>query len=222
MPYILDETEEAAVTSLHARLTNRDGDKTLQQERVVSLSDIRALFDALIVKFPSMEHCLSENADIGHCKDFQNGVVKIIDGGASDLTDREKQALKSFEISEVLDPKEDIIFAECVLRAKKMKMVSNGYERLDWLQGTSNQCERLFSRAKLTLGHLRQGLSPIHLEALLFLFLIRLHWVAQLVSRVVNRTNNPKQLFQEVKLLQLFIFHTKLGKLLIDERGNRE
>ena len=49
-----------------------------------------------------------------------------------------------------------------------MKRASNGYERLDWLLGTSNQCERLFSRAKLTLGHLPQGLSPMHLEAVIF------------------------------------------------------
>ena len=73
-----------------------------------------------------------------------------------------------------------------------MKSASNGYERLDWLPRTSNQCERLFSRAKLTLGHLRQGLSPMHLEAQLFLFLNRNYWDAQLVSRVVNRKNNPK------------------------------
>ena len=60
MPYILDETEEAAVTSLYARLTEIETvTKTLQQELGFSLSDIRALFDALIVKFPSMEHYLS-------------------------------------------------------------------------------------------------------------------------------------------------------------------
>ena len=46
MPYILDETEEAAVTSLHARLTEIDTvTKMLQQERGVSVSVIRALFD---------------------------------------------------------------------------------------------------------------------------------------------------------------------------------
>ena len=65
-----------------------------------------------------------------------------------------------------------------------------GYERLDWLPGTSNQCELLFSREKLTLGHLRQGLSPMHLEAQLFLFLN--YWDAQLVSSVVYRKNNPE------------------------------
>ena len=49
MPYILDETEEAVVTSLPALLTEiKTVTKTLQQERGVPLSDIRALFDALI------------------------------------------------------------------------------------------------------------------------------------------------------------------------------
>ena len=52
-----------------------------------------------------------------------------------------------------------------------MKRASNSYERLHWLPGTSYQCERLFSRAKFTLGYLRQGRSPRHPEAPLFLFL---------------------------------------------------
>ena len=39
---------------------------------------------------------LSQNADIVHSRDFENGVVKIRDGKASDLTDREKQALENF------------------------------------------------------------------------------------------------------------------------------
>ena len=85
MPFILDETEEAVITSSHSRLTEIETvTKTLQQERGVSLSDMRALYDALIVKFPSMEQYLSQNADIVHSKDIENGMVKIIDGKASD------------------------------------------------------------------------------------------------------------------------------------------
>ena len=40
--------------------------------------------------------------------------MKSLDGEASDSTDREKQALKSFEISEVLDPKEDQFCRVCL------------------------------------------------------------------------------------------------------------
>ena len=43
-------------------------------------------------------------------------------------------------------------FAKGLLQAKRLKTGDSGYVSLQWVPGTSNVCERLFSRAKLNMG----------------------------------------------------------------------
>ncbi len=40
---------------------------------------------------------------------------------------------------------------------------------MNHINPTTNMCERLFSRARLIMSHLRQSMSPHHLEILLLL-----------------------------------------------------
>ena len=63
-------------------------------------------------------------------------------------------------------------FAKDLLLAKKRKTEAE-YVSLEFIPGTPNICERLFSKGKLTLGMLRQNLSPMHLEVSLFLRISR-------------------------------------------------
>ena len=58
----------------------------------------------------------------------------------------------------------DLSFADQVM-LKKQKPCGE----LSWVQGTSNQVERLPSLAKLILGSLRHRMTPLHLEMMLFL-----------------------------------------------------
>ena len=56
----------------------------------------------------------------------------------------------------------------------------------EWIPTTSNICERLFSKAKLTVGLLRTSLSPFMLEMLLFLRLNRDLWDLHRVAKAME------------------------------------
>ena len=57
---------------------------------------------------------------------------------------------------------------------------------MEWIPGTSNICERLFSRAKLNLGDMRHRLAPMHLESQLFLYVNKPYWDQKLISELVR------------------------------------
>ena len=98
----------------------------------------------------------------------------------------EKVALRKLErdtqIEDVAEESES--FAKDLLLAKKRKTEAE-YVSLEFIPGTSNICESLFSKGKLTLGMLRQNLSPMHLEVSLFLSINRKLWDAELISTLV-------------------------------------
>ena len=76
-------------------------------------------------------------------------------------------------------------FAENILAAKKPRIVAGKNYRVEWIPVTSNVVERLFSRAKLTVGSLRTSLTPLHLEAILFLFVNNKYWDASLIQTLI-------------------------------------
>ena len=86
------------------------------------------------------------------------------------------------QIEDVAEESES--FAEDLLLAKNRKTEAE-YVSLVFITGTSNICERLFSKGKLTLGMLRQNLSPMHLEAFPFLRINRKLWDAELISTLL-------------------------------------
>ena len=98
----------------------------------------------------------------------------------------EKVALRKLErdtqIENVAEESES--FAKDLLLAKKRKTEAE-YVSSEFIPGTSNICEKLFSKGKLTLGMLRQNLSPMHLEASLVSSINRKLWDAELISTLV-------------------------------------
>ena len=91
---------------------------------------------------------------------FENAVAKTFDGKIAELTKRQKKARKMFEITnDVVDVDGNLDFAESILRAKRACGIDDKLMNLEWLPLTTNPCERLFSRAKLSIGYLRHGLS---------------------------------------------------------------
>jgi hypothetical protein len=75
---------------------------------------------------------------------------------------------------------------------------SDLYLDSDWVPATSNDCERLFSSAKLVYQDLRKSLTPRNLEILLFLKMNRKYWDIEDVKALyfelmVTRTNKDKE-----------------------------
>ena len=174
------------INELHRNLRNINSvTKVLQRENNIELSDIRALFDGLIEKYPEMSHHLSKDADIVHCKNFESGVVNCILG--LKLTECKKKALGVLEnnVIQVDQDVENEDFAENILLTKRRKTDDSTYGNLCWIVGTSNICERLFSRAKLNIGYSRHNITPMHLEAELFLSINKKFWDAELISCII-------------------------------------
>ncbi len=61
------------------------------------MSVVRLLFYALIEQFPVFSFYLSPNANIVHCANFENGLVKIISKEGS-LSLEETNAVHGFEV----------------------------------------------------------------------------------------------------------------------------
>jgi len=100
--------------------------KALQLDGL-DLAEARALFDGIVVKYPSMENYLSPRAEIVHSPEFENGVVKILNNEIKGLTLLEEEAVKVFikpniEIEiEIEQDKEPLSFAKEILQKKKKK-----------------------------------------------------------------------------------------------------
>ena len=60
---------------------------------------------------------------------------------------------------------------------------------LDWIPGTSNIVERLFSKTKMTLHDTRKRILPVHFEAQMFLLINEQFWNIQEVDACVNKIN---------------------------------
>jgi hypothetical protein len=165
----------------------------LQSQDGVTLATSRALFDGLIAKYPELERGLGANAAIIQNNDFENAVVKILDGKAphNDLTPGEVTAMARFRLvppvvaaadeEEDIDPAlaAELDFAKQLLSGRKRNFAEAAaasddaeiYSDLSWIPPTSSMVERLFSRAKLTLGHLRRAMTPDNLNMLLILLI---------------------------------------------------
>ena len=192
MPYLLTVDENSQVQGLLINLEQIESvTKVLQEEdQPVTLSDIRDLFDALIEEFPAMTTHLAKNAVIVANRCFEDAVVKCIENKFQELTEDEKNALKAFE-KQVIEGNNSTgsNFAKGLLQAKRLKTGGSGYVSLQWVPGTSNVCERLFSRAKLNIGYLRHNMSPMHVEAELFLCVNKEYWDAELISKILWETH---------------------------------
>jgi len=69
---------------------------TSLQREDLDLSDARALFDAIIEKYPTMKDYLAPTSNIVHTPDFENAVVKILNNELSGLTRAEEKSVVCF------------------------------------------------------------------------------------------------------------------------------
>jgi hypothetical protein len=190
-----DAVEELQLQSLLSSLKQlHEVTLFLQQGEGVSLAEVRDVFDVLCSHFPTCASHLAPDAQIIASPYFESAIVKIINGENETLTDIEKGKVQCFlrhadpvEVASPIGGSPSII--KNALR-KRRRAQPDEYEDLNWIPPTSNICERLFSLAKLTLGSLRQSMSPETLEATVMLKVNRAYWNIFTVDAIVRNPDN--------------------------------
>ena len=167
--------------------------KALQNSRV-NLAQVRLLFEKISVKYPTLRGRLRTNAALVFCEDFENGIVKIIDGKEEHLTEEEKGKVAVFlkeSVTENSDAREEDDgvekdFARTLLEwnEKCKESATSKYVDLNWVPPTSNVVERLFSAARQKLTDYRKSMSPYTFECVMFLKVNRKYWDIDLVNEV--------------------------------------
>ena len=158
-------------------------------DRRLSRYDMRGLFDKLCEAYETndrlMPHLLADGQIVNN-KHFENAIVKIQGRREDTLSNQEKNAVKVFKKVSGTTPasggatEQTLSFAERSLAesqaAKKARTDKSAYRSLAHVSSTSLICERLFSRAKLIMSHLRAHMDPDSLAMLLFLKVNKNFW----------------------------------------------
>jgi hypothetical protein len=169
--------------------------KKLQGE-TCTLSDVRAIFDAVILAFPNMAHHLAADAKIVHSPDFENAVVKIQEGQSHSLTDLEKAAASVFSVQNNSESPlaESLDFVSMALKVRnKKKKVQQEFVNLGFVSPTSNVVERLFSAARMVLTDYRKSMSPYSFECVMFLKTNRALWTVHDINSLLKKNGKKKE-----------------------------
>ncbi|KAJ0390251.1 hypothetical protein P43SY_010766 [Pythium insidiosum] len=186
--------ENAKLKGLYEDLKNLESvNKRLQQDHEVSLSDVRLLFAHVVEHYPTTGKYLQPTAAVVKFPDFENGVVKILNDDMRHLTRQERAAVaKLLEPAVTTDsaassatekPRES--FADAALSRSKTREATPRVD-LQWIPATSNDVERLFSRAGLVYSSLRRAMNPATLETIMFLSFNRTWWDASAVAQGIE------------------------------------
>ena len=136
------------------------------QKEDIDIGDAQCRLDAFIVEYPIIEKYLSRNAQIKQSPDFENAIIKIVDGNESQLTDPESDTVENLKKAVVFIEEADdsVDFASSVFKRKKLaKMcMKSNYHDLRFLRPTSNIAERLFGKSSFAFNDLRQSILPMN------------------------------------------------------------
>lgn len=156
----------------------------LQLQKGVSLATVRDCFDCIIAKYPGTKDYLDPAATIVKDHDFENAIVKLCEGNTA-LTQSEANAVVKFRVHD-----NDVATAQSMKPQEmfdkdlKRRKIST-YVNVKWIPPTTNDVERLFSRAKLVRVHLRCSLTPDHLDSILLLTINRSWWSVRTVAKAL-------------------------------------
>ena len=147
-------------------------------------ASVRPSFDELLPTIPKLDakdRYLKPNSKIVKFPDFEQGIVKILNGEEAVMSVNEQLACRkprksnAFNVEEV-DSHDVADFASAVL-AKRLKQAPLlKYVSCMFLLPTSNFSERFFSSAGYAYHELRLNLLPMKLEQQLFLKFNKEHW----------------------------------------------
>ena len=84
---------------------------------------------------------------------------------------------------------ESVSFADRILASKRPKLELS----LKWIPATSNIAEQLFSSARHIFSDNRKKMTPVNLEAILFLKANKKLWDAQVVKQATEKISEDQQ-----------------------------
>jgi len=161
------------------------------QSDIIDLADARALFDAVLEKFPVMTQYLAPAADIVNNPNFENAIVKVLNDDIWSMNRTEEKVVECFlkskiQVEEKVTLKEEKdTFADEVLERKRRRMTYScapSYESLKFIPPTTNCIERVFSKAKYIMTPHREKMTPMNFEMLVFLKVNRSLWDLSLLD----------------------------------------
>ncbi|KAE9341381.1 hypothetical protein PF008_g10647 [Phytophthora fragariae] len=188
--------EDAHLTDLYGHLKNFESvNKRLQTEYGLTLADVRLLFDHVLEHYPETSRYLAPDAAVVKYPAFENGIVKV-QNKDSRLSRQERAALarllRPTTAPTVAAPEPSReSFADAALNRGAGRNGTRSDQPpvdLSWIPATSNDVERLFSRAGLVFSSLRRAMAPTTLETILFLNYNRVWWDASAVAEAIERT----------------------------------
>lgn len=145
------------------------------------LSDDHFILDQVCDDYPTMSNYLSIDANIVHDKNFDNAVVKIMNGHESQLNNVENNKVRCLKVnSERTDSDQEegslSYFERIQAKSRRLSSSHTKYINCRFIPATSRTVERLFSSARWIGTYLRKHMSPKLFEALLVLTLNLKHW----------------------------------------------
>ena len=171
---MLLSSESRRLDAMVDQLKNVESVTKTLQDTATTMSDVRDMFDSIMEDYPETEIRLSATAPIVHKPTFESAVVKVQRGEGQTMTHEEITAVRRFEIPHAGGPSCATLNLSYAQRALRRRLngpqsVARKYINLDFLQPTSNACERFFSKAGYVFNERRRALTPANLEYQMFL-----------------------------------------------------
>ena len=168
----------------------------------IPFTEVRGIFNLLVIDFPEMAHHLGVTSHLVVNRDFEAGIMRI--GKETPLTVSQQRAVTSLvkvdnpmTVMEEESDDDDVSYAVRVAKRLKQEEMAtvkrDQFMNLDVIPGTSVNCERLFSLAKNILTDTRKCTSPVLFEALLFLKVNSNLWDAYSVGKAMGRTREREE-----------------------------
>lgn len=165
------------------------------QKNGATVSDCRIAVDELITCVSELkedesskffgcklgENYIGSNSHLVPDPHFESGVFKLQQGLSNNLTENEREACKKLEIQSRSQSKkpstERTTMSERIAaRKRKRENGENKYMNTNFILGSVAEVERMWSTAKNILSDKRMRMSPVLLEAILFLKLNAGYW----------------------------------------------
>jgi hypothetical protein len=122
---------------------------------LITLSDVRSIFDFTILNYPGLKNYLDSASSIVQNVALESGLVKLQRKELQDLTDAEKKNLTKFEVldgSFVVkeNVKEHAFVGQALKTVRYGEKEKNGYLDVSFVPPTSNICELIFFKIKIS------------------------------------------------------------------------
>lgn len=180
--------EHDGILDLCKTLGSLDSVTKCLQKDSTTISEVRALFDTVIIHYPTTEPRLGPTANIVENPEFESALVKIQRGTIRDMDGNEEQAVKKLCVSspQSPEPEAQLSLADIALKTHFNSEPLQEYGDVRFILPTTNGVERLFSKCRQALTDYRKCISPTNFEAQLFLHANRDLWSLNDVNNIVD------------------------------------